>query len=131
MNAADAVSRIPYRLAAAAIICLCDQNPELITPRATARSLFGLAAGGVYHAAELSLPPGGLLPHPFTLTGENSGGLLSVALVLPQNMVCGTPLFKGAPRSVQSGLSSTPAMKSGAAIARVHSVPFNNIATRQ
>ena len=35
-----------------------------------------------------------------------AGGLLSVALVLPQNMVCGTPLFKGAPCSVQSGLSS-------------------------
>ena len=70
-NAADTVSRIPYRLAAAAIICLCDQNPELITPRATARPLFGLAAGGVYHAAELSLPPGGLLPHPFTLTCRN------------------------------------------------------------
>ena len=67
-NITTAVSRILYRLAAAAIICLCDQNPEFITPRATAHSLFGLAAGGVYHAVKLSLSPGGLLPHPFTLT---------------------------------------------------------------
>ena len=67
-NTSAAVSRILYRLAAAAIICLCDQNPEFITPRATAHSLFGLAAGGVYHAVMLSQSPGGLLPHPFTLT---------------------------------------------------------------
>ena len=67
-NTLTAVSRILYRLAAAAIICLCDQNPEFITPRATAHSLFGLAAGGVYHAVMLSQSPGGLLPHPFTLT---------------------------------------------------------------
>ena len=67
-NNLTAVSRILYRLAAAAIICLCDQNPEFITPRATTHSLFGLAAGGVYHAVKLSHSPGGLLPHPFTLT---------------------------------------------------------------
>ena len=34
------------------------------------------------------------------------GGLLSVALVLPRNIVRDAPLFKGAPCSVQSGLSS-------------------------
>ena len=67
-NILIAVSRILYHPKAAAIICLCDQNPEFITPRATAHSLFGLAAGGVYHAVKLSLSPGGLLPHPFTLT---------------------------------------------------------------
>ena len=68
MDILTAVSRILYRFAAAAIICLCDQNPGFITSRATAHPLFGLAAGGVYHAVQLSLPPGGLLPHPFTLT---------------------------------------------------------------
>lgn len=55
------------------------------------------------------------------LPEQNSGGLLSVALVLLQNMVCSTPLFKGAPCSVQSGLSSTQD-ESRAAIARIHSV---------
>ena len=71
MDILTAVSRILYRFAAAAIICLCDQNPGFITSRATAHPLFGLAAGGVYHAVQLSLPPGGLLPHPFTLTSGN------------------------------------------------------------
>jgi len=46
--------------------------------------LFGLAPGGVYLAAECCHLRGALLPHLFTLTGQNlailSGGLLSVAL---------------------------------------------------
>ena len=117
MNAAIAVSRILYRYATAAIICLCDQNPGLFAPRATARPLFGLAAGGVYRAAEVPFLPGGLLPHPFTLTAVSGGGLLSVALVFLRNMVRSTPLFKGAPRSMQSGLSST-GIEIPAAIAR-------------
>jgi len=34
--------------------------------------LFGLAPGGVYHAAECCHRRGALLPHPFTLTGTLS-----------------------------------------------------------
>ena len=45
-------------------------------------SLFGLAPGGVYRAAAVTSRRGGLLPHPFTLTPANRGGLLSVALSL-------------------------------------------------
>ena len=49
-------------------------------------SLFGLAPGGVYRAAECYHRRGALLPHPFTLTvlcgvtRGDLGGLLSVAL---------------------------------------------------
>ena len=72
-----AVSRILYPASGTAIICLCDQNPEFITPRATAHSLFGLAAGRVCHAMRLSPAPGGLLPRHFTLTTfpEKRGGI--------------------------------------------------------
>ena len=44
--------------------------------------LFGLAPGGVCHAAECCHPRGALLPHPFTLAGamRRLGGLLSAAL---------------------------------------------------
>ena len=50
--------------------------------------LFGLAPGGVYHAAPVAGARGALLPHPFTLTcplslhAEKAGGFLSVALSL-------------------------------------------------
>ena len=42
--------------------------------------LFGLAPGGVCLAADCCQPRGALLPHHFTLTGPESGGMLSVAL---------------------------------------------------
>ena len=46
-------------------------------------SLFDLAPGGVYLASGVTVGPGELLPHPFTLTpGNTGGGLLSVALAL-------------------------------------------------
>ena len=46
-----------------------------------------LAADRVYLAEDVTIPTGGLLPHPFTLTIDrgltaNDGGLLSVALAL-------------------------------------------------
>ena len=104
---AIAVSRILYRLAAAAIICLCDQNPEFITPRATTHSLFGLAAGGVYHAAKLSLLPGRLLPYPFTLTAGFPAAVCSLlhfladhsGWALPTTLLCGARTFLGTRRS--------------------------------
>ena len=93
-----AVSRILYRLAAAAIICLCDQNPEFITPRATAHSLFGLAAEGVYHAVKLSLSPGGLLPRPFTLTAGFPAAVCSLLHWSFRGISSTAPLFsKGLP----------------------------------
>ena len=46
----------------------------------TSASLFGLAPDGVCRAAGCCHLRGALLPHPFTLTGLMSGGLLSVAL---------------------------------------------------
>ncbi len=103
-----AVSRILYPASGTAIICLCDQNPEFITPRATAHSLFGLAAGRVCHAMRLSPAPGGLLPRHFTLTTfpEKAWRYLSVALSFPWNIVHSILLFKRIPCSVQSGLSS-------------------------
>ena len=97
-NNLTAVSRILYRLAAAAIICLCDQNPEFITPRATTHSLFGLAAGGVYHAVKLSHSPGGLLPHPFTLTSGCPGAVCSLLHWSFRGISSTAPLFsKGLP----------------------------------
>ena len=69
-------------------------------------SLFGLAPGGVYLASVVTVGPGELLPHPFTLTRllprPSAGGLLSVALSL------GSPP-PGVTRhrfSVEPGLSS-------------------------
>ena len=43
-------------------------------------TLLGLAPGGVYPADHVAVITGGLLHHRFTLTLENEGGLLSVAL---------------------------------------------------
>ena len=63
--------------------------------------------------------PVGSYPTLSPLPVETTGGLLSVALVFPQNIVCGTPLFKGAPRSMQSGLSSIRKKNFHTAIARV------------
>src|SRR5688572_25442028 len=51
--------------------------------RAAPRPLFGLAPGGVYHAARCHQQRGGLLHHRFTLACAARaaiGGLLSVAL---------------------------------------------------
>lgn len=62
--------------------------------------------------------PVGSYPTLSPLPEDIPGGLLSVALVLLQNIVCSTPLFKGAPCSVQSGLSSTRKKFFRAAIAR-------------
>src|SRR5690606_27760589 len=55
-------------------------------PQAPARAtgslaaLLGLAPGGVYRATPVTRGAGGLLPHRFTLTGSQAGGLFSVAL---------------------------------------------------
>ena len=70
--------------------------------------------------------PVGSYPTLSPLPEDIPGGLLSVALVLLQNIVCSTPLFKGAPCSVQSGLSST-GKDVPAAIARDQNVPSINI----
>jgi len=50
-------------------------------------SLLGLAPGGVYLAERVASLAGELLPHRFTLTRENPGGLLSVALSLTSQPV--------------------------------------------
>ena len=42
--------------------------------------LFGLAPGGVYQASPVTRTAGALLPHRFTLTPTQRGGLFSVAL---------------------------------------------------
>jgi len=42
--------------------------------------LFGLAPGGACPAPDVTTETGELLPHRFTLTPQNAGGLLSVAL---------------------------------------------------
>ncbi len=42
--------------------------------------LFGLAPGGVYHATYCYQLRGALLPHHFTLTRIDAGGIFSVAL---------------------------------------------------
>ncbi len=71
--------------------------------------LLGLAPDGVYLAADVTAGAGGLLPHPFTLTGTREtrapGGLLSVALStrrrawgLPSVLPCGVRTFLDATR---------------------------------
>ncbi len=67
-------------------------------------SLFGLAPGGVYLAAECCHPRGALLPHPFSLTGIRRclGGLLSVALSVGSR----PPRRYLAPCPAEPGLSS-------------------------
>ena len=44
------------------------------------RDLLRLAPDGVWRAGRVATAAGGLLPHPFTLTGHTTGGLLSVPL---------------------------------------------------
>ncbi len=79
-----------------------------------ALSLLGLAPDGVYHATAIAGTCGGLLPHPFTLTGflAETGGLLSAALSLglafktfPQ------PGFTRHRVSREPGLSSTASFR--------------------
>jgi len=61
-----------------------------------------LAANWVYLATYVTIGTGGLLHHPFTLTKQKLGGLLSVALALglPQ------PSVRWNPALLQPGLSS-------------------------
>ena len=73
----------------AAIICLCDQNPglerreqRLVPYLVLLREEFTLRSG-------FRTTPGGLLPHPFTLTAPRGGGILSVALVFPRHIFRG------------------------------------------
>ena len=88
--AAEDISRILFRNPQgmpAAIICLRDQNPELVTLRAAARSLFGLAAEGVCLCdGALAYHPVGSYPTFSPLPGC-PGGLLSVALSFLRLMV--------------------------------------------
>ncbi len=72
-------------------------------PAASMPPLFGLAPGGVCHAARRCRERGALLPHLFTLTRADAGGLFSVALSL------GSPpaAVSRHRRSLEPGLSST------------------------
>ena len=57
----------------AAIICLCDQNPGLIAPRATASSpIWSCCGRGLPCDAAFADAPGGLLPRLFTLASDAS-----------------------------------------------------------
>ena len=57
----------------AAIICLCDQNPGLIAPRAAASSpIWSCCGRGLPCGAALADAPGGLLPRLFTLASDGS-----------------------------------------------------------
>ncbi len=52
----------------------------MVTERATPPPLFGLASHGVYLAGLIAQTRGALLPHLFTLTRREAGGIFSVAL---------------------------------------------------
>jgi len=86
--------------------------PARVTPIGT---LFGLAPGGVYHAAGCYHQRGALLPHPFTLTARKYGvgGLLSVALAVGLH----PPRCYLAPYPVEPGLSSPWALPSSDCLA--------------
>ena len=78
--------------------------------------LFGLAPGGVYHAAAVAGARGALLPHPFTLAaGPNPkawqpvSGLLSVALSLTQSPK--TPRRRALPATLVSWSPDFPRRK--------------------
>ena len=75
------------------------EAPNKLGPPA---ALLGLAPGGVYLRQCCYQHRGALLPHPFTLTHINTGGLLSVALSLrsPSPAVSRHRVF------VEPGLSS-------------------------
>ena len=64
-------------------------NPQVAPRPACMPPLFGLAPGGVCHAAAVAGARGALLPHPFTLAAPNRSskvsGLLSVALSLTRD----------------------------------------------
>ncbi len=79
-----------------------DDRPGNRLATSAASSLFGFAPGEVYRAAERFRRRGGLLPHPFTLTRHQPGGLLSVALSLGSP----PPDFLRHRVSVEPGLSS-------------------------
>ena len=66
-------------------------------------SLFGLAPGGVYLASGVTVGPGELLPHPFTLTRR--GGRTSLCGTFPGVAPAGR---YPAPCPVEPGLSSPP-----------------------
>ena len=70
-------------------------------------SIWSCCGRGLPCGAALADAPGGLLPHPFTLTRIAPGGILSVALAFLRRIVRSILLFKRTPRSMQSGLSST------------------------
>lgn len=79
-----------------------DDRPGNRLATSAASSLFGFAPGEVYRAAMRCRRRGGLLPHPFTLTRQKPGGLLSVALSLGSP----PPDFLRHRVSVEPGLSS-------------------------
>ena len=79
-----------------------DDRPGNRLASSAASSLFGFAPGEVYRAAMRCRWRGGLLPHPFTLTRQKPGGLLSVALSLGSP----PPDFLRHRVSVEPGLSS-------------------------
>jgi len=66
-------------------------------------SLFGLAPGGVYLASGVTVGPGELLPHPFTLTRR--GGRTSLCGTFPGVAPAGR---YPAPCPMEPGLSSPP-----------------------
>ncbi|AKE40975.1 hypothetical protein UL82_03845 [Corynebacterium kutscheri] len=78
-------------------------NP--VTPAQTHPKVrpFDLAPSGVYLATYITAHAGALLPHPFTLTCNKTGGLLSVALALGSLRVA----VNNHRAHMESGLSST------------------------
>ena len=82
-------------------------------------SIWSCCGRGLPCGAAFADTPGGLLPHLFTLTRTNPGGMLSVALAFLRRIVRSILLFKRTPCSMQSGLSSTARRRTPpAAIAR-------------
>src|ERR1700741_1198035 len=71
--------------------------------------LFGLAPGGVYRAGPVARVAGELLPHRFTLTAREGGGLVSVARIrgVPP------PGRQPAPCPAEPGLSSRAVARTG------------------
>lgn len=106
----DSVSR----RSGTAIICLCDQNPGLIAPRAAASSpIWSCCGRGLPCGAALAAHPVGSYPTLSPLpSAEAGGGLLSVALAFSRRMVRDILLFKRTPCSLQSGLSSNGGLPS-------------------
>ena len=108
---ATTVSRILYLLFAkeAATICLCDQNPELITPESDGSFPIWSCCGRSLHLrhAFRRCPVGSYPTFSPLLRQENfPERYISVALVFLRNIVRSILLFKRTPCSLQSGLSS-------------------------